>query len=120
MEQVEVYRRPNPHQIEVPRKGDLAEVARSHCLQQTGLIVEVVHEPHLCTSRCGDCGLEFTEWMVEVWTWEPQWHKTPGPWFYPIKWLRRIDPRDPFKWERVKRYQQLAASPQQWIDANRV
>jgi hypothetical protein len=114
----EVYRKPRPHEVGQPRRGDLAEIIKSHCVQQTGLILEVVHDPHLCVSRCADCGLRIEEWMVEVWTREPSWHKTPGPWFYPLAWLKRIDPRDPFQFERVKRYEQLAATPKQWIDAS--
>lgn len=114
----EIYRIPVAHEVEIPRRGDLAEIKRSHCVQQTGLVVEVVGDPHLCTAYCADCGLKFDERMAEIWTREPSWHTSPGPWFYPIAWLRRIDPRDPFQFERVQRYQQLVATPRQWIESN--
>lgn len=79
-----------------PRDGDYAEVTRHHCLEESGMLVKVVDYPHWCLSLCADCGLYVTEWIVRV---EPitdwlKWEaKAPGgPFFYPIRWLKRWDP----------------------------
>jgi ferredoxin len=114
----EIYRRPNPHEVDVPRRGDLAEIVRSHCVQESGRIVQVMHDPHLCTSRCTYCGLCIEEFMVEVHCDDPKWQDTPGPWFMPVKWLKRIDPNDPVQYERIRSYKQVIATKEQERLAN--
>jgi hypothetical protein len=84
----EIYKR-RLLDAEVPRRGDLAEVVRDHCSSaETGLLVEVVNDPHRCEVYCAECGQKVVEYFVEV-----KSHifdrKAPGPHFYPIKWLKR-------------------------------
>ena len=76
-----------------PRYGDFAEITRSHCVPETGMLVKVIDYPHWCKQTCGHCWLPVFEWMVRV---EPitDWMKweviAPGnPFFYPINWLKR-------------------------------
>ncbi|HEY1723974.1 MAG TPA: hypothetical protein VGF89_01020 [Steroidobacteraceae bacterium] len=115
-----VYKTPRPHEIELPRKDDLAEIRRSHCVAESGLLLQVVGDPHLCYCQCADCGQEVTEYFVEVYSPCAQWwFKTPGPWFYPIDWLKRVDPRDPVQYERVRNYMPLWPTEQQIALANR-
>lgn len=116
----EIYKTPRPHEEELCRPGDLAEIRRSHCTQESGLIVEVMGEPHFCFCMCAECGQDVTEYFVEVWAVDAAWwFKTPGPWFMPIKWLKRIDPRDRLKHARVKNYAPLEPTDEQIIAANR-
>lgn len=79
-----------------PRRGDFAEVIRSHCVPETGMLVRVVDYPHWTLSICADCGIQTALWIVQV---EPitdwmKWEaKAPGgPFYYPIEWLKRWDP----------------------------
>lgn len=116
----EIYKTPRLHETQLPRSGDLAEIRRSHCTPESGLVVQVKGDPHLCYCVCAECGQEVTEHFVEVWAREAAWwFKTPGPWFMPIKWLRRIDPRDTVVVERVKNYAPLEPTREQLIIANR-
>lgn len=116
----EIYKAPRPHEVELPRTWDLAEIKRGHCRanSEAGMLVQVVGEPHLCYCNCADCGQEVTEYFVEVHSSDAHWHKTPGPWFYPIRWLNRIDPRDPVQYARIRNYQPLEPTPEQLIAAN--
>jgi hypothetical protein len=114
----EIYRTPRPHEAELPRRGDLAEVRRSHCQPESGLLVQVMNEPHLALVQCADCGASVTEYIVEVHSDHPDWQKTPGPWFYPIRWLKRIDPIDPVQYARVRRYRPVEATVEQERIAN--
>ena len=68
MDRSEVYKTPCPHEVGVPRTGDLAEVRRGHCRanSEAGLLCQVVGEPHWCYCLCADCGQEVTDWFVEV------------------------------------------------------
>jgi hypothetical protein len=115
----EIYKAPRAHEVELPRTGDLAEIRRSHCTAESGLLVQVVGEPHLCFCQCADCGQEVTEYFVEIFTNHAEWLKTPGPWFYPLAWLKRIDPRDPVRYERVRHYRPLEPTDEQIRAANR-
>lgn len=103
----------------MPRTGDLAEITRTHCTQQSGLLVQVVGEPHRCYCVCAECGIATTEYFVEVWTPEPSWFKTPGPWFMPLAWLKRIDPRDPVRFDRARHYRPITPTEAQLAAANR-
>ncbi len=114
----EIYRLPRAHEIERPRHGDLAEIKRDHCQPETGLVVQVVGDPHLAVARCHKCGQRIEEYLVEIFCNNPAWMKTPGPWFYPVDWLKRIDPRDPLQYERVRQYRQVLATAEQWIEAS--
>jgi len=100
----EHYRRPFAHETDRPRTGDIAELKRDHCQSETGLLVQVMGDPHLMSGRCHKCGERIDEWMVEIFTQHPAWFGTPGPWFYPVSWLKRIDPRDPVYFERIRQY----------------
>lgn len=116
MLRAEVYKEPRPHEIDLCRPGDLAEIVRSHCKPETALLVQVVGEPHWCFNFCRDCGQEVTGWFVEITVAKslyPAWHDMPGPWFMPIKWLKRVDPRDPVHYERVTHYRPLMPTPEQ-------
>ena len=83
-----------PH--EVARRGDLAVVTDDCCTQYTGLEVKVVGDPHFTMNLCPSCGSKLLENFVEV---EPQQREKPlfkeyaGPFFMPVSWLRRIDPK---------------------------
>jgi len=116
----EIYKTPRPHEVELPRTWDLAEIKHGHCRAnaEAGLLVQVVGEPHLCFAQCADCGSELEEYFVEVHSSDPHWHKTPGPWFYPLRWLKRIDATDPVQYARVRHYRPLEATVQQIIAAN--
>lgn len=116
-----VYKTPRPHEVDLPRPGDLAEVRRGHCKAnaESGLLVQVMGKPHRCFCQCADCGQEVTEYFVEVHADMPQWLGTPGPWFYPIKWLKRIDPRDPVEYARIRNYQALRPTAEQLVIANK-
>ena len=114
----EIYKKPRPHQVEQPRRGDLAEVRRSHCKPESGLLVQVVGDPHRCFAQCCYCGQPVTGYFVEVFTPHPEWMPTPGPWFMPLSWLKRIDPRDPVEYERVRRYRPIDATVEQERAAN--
>jgi hypothetical protein len=83
---------------DAPRKGDFAEVMRSHCTSwETGLLVKVVDFPHWCKLSCADCFQHFFEWQVRVEPLNPtdpiamKWESQApgGPWLYPITWLKR-------------------------------
>lgn len=119
----EIYKRPRPHEIELPRTGDIAEIRRGHCRAnaESGLLVQIVGEPHRCFCQCADCGQDVTEYFVEVHVDVKDfahWHRTPGPWFYPIGWLKRIDPRDPVEYLRVRNYRPLEPTANQLLVAN--
>ena len=43
----EIYRTPHAHEWERPRTGDLAEIKRDHCQSESGLLVQVMGDPHL-------------------------------------------------------------------------
>ncbi|HZP86604.1 MAG TPA: hypothetical protein VFB54_07265 [Burkholderiales bacterium] len=117
----DVYKIPRPHEVELPRPGDLAEVRRSHCKAnaEAGLLVQVMGKPHWCYCNCADCGLAITEYFVEVHCDLREWQGTPGPWFYPIDWLKRIDPRDPVQYERIRNYRFVLPTDAQLIVANK-
>jgi hypothetical protein len=121
MRRSEVYKTPRPHEVELPRRGDLAEVKRGHCRAnaEAGLLCQVVGDPHLCETNCADCGVKVVDFFVEVHSDDPHWQKTPGPWFMPIGWLKRIDPRDPVQYARVKNYRPVLATAAQLIEANK-
>jgi hypothetical protein len=77
-----------------PRKGDYAEITRSHCSAgESGMLVKVVDFPHWCKSSCADCWLPIFDWIVQVEPLKPipRWEEQApgGPWFYPIRWLKR-------------------------------
>lgn len=116
----EIYKTPRPHEVELPRTWDLAEIKRGHCRAnaEAGLLVQVVGEPHLCFAQCADCASELEEYFVEVHSKDPHWRKTPGPWFYPIRWLKRIDHTDPTNYERIRDYRPLAPTDEQLVIAN--
>lgn len=119
----EIYKSPRPHEVELPRPGDIAEIQKGHCRanSEAGLLVQIVGEPHYCFCMCADCATEITERFVEVHVDAKDyahWWKTPGPWFYPIRWLKRIDPADPVEYLRVRNYRPLEATPEQLIIAN--
>jgi hypothetical protein len=120
MQRSEIYKAPHGHETDVPRPGDLAEIRRGHCRAnaEAGLLVQVMGAPHLCFAQCADCGSEILEYQVEVHSDDPHWQKTPGPWFYPIRWLRRLDPRDPVDYARVLKYRPLFATTEQLKVAN--
>lgn len=105
----------------MPRTGDVAEIVRSHCLQETGLLVQVMGLPHRCECNCADCGQPVTGMFVEVYCVHEGWLGTPGPWFMPLKWLKRIDPRDPVKFAKVdtRRYRPVMPTVEQLIAANK-
>lgn len=117
----EIYKAPRPHEVELPRAGDLAEIRRGHCRanSEAGLLVQVMGEPHRAFAQCADCGSELTEYLVEVHCDDLHWQKTPGPWFYPIGWLKRLDPRDPVAYARIRSYQALRPTEAQLLEANR-
>lgn len=118
----DVYKTPREHEVELPRTNDLAEITRSCCKAESGLIVQVVGEPHKCFAQCADCGAEWVAHFVEVTTsadYGLGWFKTPGPWFMPIDWLRRIDPRDPVQYARVLHYMPNWPTEQQMLEANK-
>ena len=122
IERGEVYKTPRPHEENLPRPGDFAEIRRGHCRAnaEAGLIVEVMGEPHLCFCQCADCGSELDEHHVEIYSDDPHFQKTPGPWFYPIRWLRRIDPRDQVnaRLPRNRHYAPLLPTDEQLVAAN--
>lgn len=115
----EIYRVPRAHEVTVPRSGDLAELVRDHCQSDTGLLVQVVGDPHLAVAYCHKCGQRILERLVEVYTEHEAWRATPGPWFVPIDWLRRIDPRDPVNYPRILRYVPRFATAQELRAANK-
>lgn len=116
----QIYRHPRPHEIDTPRTWDLAEIKHGHCRanSEAGLLVQVVGDPHYCFAMCADCGTDITDWFVEVHSSDPHWLKTPGPWFMPLRWLKRIDPTDPTQYERVRHYRPLEPTAEQLIAAN--
>lgn len=109
-----IYRKPRAHEVDLARKGDVAEVIRDHCVQETGLLLEVVGDPHLSMARCNWCGQYVEVRLVEVFATYGPWLKVPGPWFYPVEWLKRLDPRQPVQFQRIAKYRQTLATPQQW------
>ena len=121
MQRSEIYKTPRPHEVDLPRPGDLAEIKRGHCRAnaEAGMLVQVMGEPHLAFAQCAECGSEVQEHLVEVHSDEPRWQRTPGPWFMPITWLKRIDPRDPVQYARIRNYKPLAATEEQLKAANR-
>jgi|SRR5882672_4295523 len=119
MDPAAIYKTPRPHEEERPRPGDLAEIRRSHCKQESGLLVQVMGEPHLAFVNCADCGQAVTEWIVEVHCNHADWIKTSGPWFYPIHWLKRLDPNDPVQYARLRSYTFLQPTAEQIAAANR-
>ncbi len=116
----EIYKIPRPHEVDVPRTWDVAEIKRGHCRanEDAGRLVQVVGEPHLCFCMCAYCGTDVTEYFVEVHCSDPQWMKVPGPWFMPLRWLKRLDPRDPVNYQRIRDYRPLAPTPEQILEAN--
>lgn len=121
MRREDVYKTPRPHEVDLPRAGDIAEILRGHCRAnaEAGMLVQVMGKPHLAFAQCADCASEIKEFLVEVHCDDPHWQKTPGPWFYPIGWLKRIDPRDLVGYERIRNYQALRPTPEQLIAANK-
>jgi hypothetical protein len=115
----EIYKTPRPHEVTLCRPGDLAELTRSHCKQETGLLVQIVGEPHLCYCLCAYCQQPVTDWFVEIFTTHPDWQKIPGPWFAMVKWLKRIDPTDPVFYQRVRNYAPIEPTPEQIIQYNK-
>jgi hypothetical protein len=89
---LEVYKRTllSP---EVPRRGDRAVIVQDHHRTETGMRVRVVNDPHFVKQTCGECGNDLLDWFVEV---EPdEGHEVvgqAGPYYYPIRWLRRVLP----------------------------
>jgi hypothetical protein len=124
MQRSEVYKTPRLHEIELPRPGDLAEITRGHCRanSEAGLLVQIVGLPHRCFAQCADCGTDVVDYFVEVFVNQidyAHWFKTPGPWFYPISWLKRIDPADPVQYDRVKHYRYVTPTAEQIAAANK-
>jgi hypothetical protein len=74
-----------------PRRGDMAEIVRDHHRSETGLLVEVVNDPHHCENYCAECGQLVVGYFVEVVCNHPRFTAVPGPHFYPIEWLRRVN-----------------------------
>jgi hypothetical protein len=88
----EIYKR-TQLAADVPRKGDIAAIFRDHHRNETGLEVKVVNDPHLCEQYCHECGQKVVEYFVEVESPEFLATGTPGPYFYPIGWLKRVHGR---------------------------
>lgn len=109
----EIFRTPHAHEVDRPRNGDLAELARDHCQSESGLLVQVMGDPHLMVARCHKCGQRIEEMMVEIHADHGAWMGTPGPWFYPVNWLKRIDPTDPVEYARTRQYSPNAT--ERWI-----
>jgi hypothetical protein len=86
-----IYKDPRPHEVTVPRRGDVAEIIRNHCRAESGMLVAVINDPHLAMATCGFCGQEIREYMVEVEVNHPDWNAVPRPHFYPLSWLRRVE-----------------------------
>jgi hypothetical protein len=82
----EIYKRDLLDQ-DCPRRGDLAEIVRDHHNNERGMVVQVVNDPHWSEQYCADCGQKVVEWFVEVRA--AFFASTPGPYFYPIRWLKR-------------------------------
>jgi hypothetical protein len=76
--------------LDCPRKGDLAAIIKDHHRTETGMTVVVVNDPHKAEQYCSECGQAINEYFVEVEC--KDWPKAGGPYFYPIKWLRRVLP----------------------------
>ena len=104
---------------DIPRRGDLAEVIRDHHRTETGLLVQVMNDPHRSVVYCHECGQEIVEHIVEVHSNNPAWQDKAGPWFYPIRWLKRIDPTDPLQYKRINNYRPIDPMPAQIIAANK-
>jgi hypothetical protein len=83
----EIYKR-DLLDADIPRRGDLAEIVRDHHRTETGMLVEVVNDPHKCEQYCAECGQKVVDYFVEVRS--HAFAAIPGPHFYPIKWLRRV------------------------------
>lgn len=87
----EIYKR-DRLDADTPRRGDRAEIVRDHHSTETGMEVKVVNDPHKCELYCAECGQMIVEYAVEVES--PHFKPIPGaPFFYPLKWLRRINGR---------------------------
>lgn len=84
--------------LDTPRLGDFAEIRRSHCVPETGMLVRVVDYVHWCILTCADCGQHMRELQVRIEPLAPdvlaKWEaQAPGgPWLYPIAWLKRWAP----------------------------
>lgn len=113
-----IYRNPAQHELDVPRRGDLAEVLRSHCIQESGRLIQVMSHPLAGVGRCAHCGSEMDEFFVEVHCSDSEWQGTPGPWFMPVQWLKRLDPMDPVQYARLRKYRYVVADEQQLRAAN--
>lgn len=86
----EIYKRDRLDQ-ETPRRGDLVEVVRDHHRSETGAKLLVVNDPHECVVYCAECAQRVEGMFVEVEALEPgMFDYAPGPHFYPIAWLRRL------------------------------
>lgn len=83
----EIYKR-DLLDADVPRRGDLAAIVRDHHRTETGMLVEVVNDPHECEQYCAECGQKVVGMFVEVKS--STFASVPGPHFYPIDWLRRV------------------------------
>jgi hypothetical protein len=83
----EIYKR-DLLDADCPRRGDFAEIVRDHHRTETGLVVEVVNDPHWSEQYCAECGQKVVEMFVEVRS--KAFAGTPGPHFYPLRWLKRI------------------------------
>jgi hypothetical protein len=75
---------------ETPRRGDEAAIVKDCDNELTGQIVKVVGDPHRCTCYCTSCGFHHQHWFVEIEC--DDWDASLGPFFHPIKWLRRVLP----------------------------
>lgn len=121
MKHSDVYKTPRAHEVGLPRPGDIAELRRSHCgaNADAGLLVQVQGKPHLCSANCFRCGVKTVEYMVEVTSDHPEWQNTPQPWLVPISWLKRLDPRDPVDFVKIRNYRPRLATVEQLAIANR-
>jgi hypothetical protein len=75
-----------------PRTGDYAEVRHSCCRNENGMVVRIVNAPHWTVVFCADCQGKVKDWIVQVepiTDWEGWMLRNPGPYFYPVAWLKR-------------------------------
>lgn len=86
----EVYKDPRPHE-QVPTIGDFAEIIRDHHNDLTGMVVEVVNEPHKAEVFCSNCGQALVDWLVEIRHNDARYPAANGPYYYPIHWLKKFN-----------------------------
>lgn len=84
----EIYKR-TLLDADVPRKDDIAEIVRDHHKSETGMLVEVINDPHRMRMMCAECGQWIVDYFVEVRSTQGIFARVPGPHFMPITWLRR-------------------------------